>query len=39
MIIKADMTVTSDARRAVRVAVEGLGGLDIILSNAVSSCF
>jgi NAD(P)-dependent dehydrogenase (short-subunit alcohol dehydrogenase family) len=36
MIIKADMTVTSDARRAVREAVVGLGGLDIILSNAVS---
>jgi hypothetical protein len=30
------MTVTADARRAVRETVEGLGGLDIILSNAVS---
>jgi hypothetical protein len=36
MIVKADMTVTADARRAVRETVEGLGGLDIIISNAVS---
>jgi NAD(P)-dependent dehydrogenase (short-subunit alcohol dehydrogenase family) len=36
MIVKADMTVTADARRAVRETVAGLGGLDIIISNAVS---
>lgn len=32
--IKADMTSTSEARRAVRDTVEGLGGLDLIISNA-----
>jgi hypothetical protein len=29
------MTSTADAKRAVQEAIEGLGGLDIILANAV----
>jgi NAD(P)-dependent dehydrogenase (short-subunit alcohol dehydrogenase family) len=33
--IKADMTDTAEARRAVREAIEKLGGLDLVLSNAV----
>jgi NAD(P)-dependent dehydrogenase (short-subunit alcohol dehydrogenase family) len=39
IIIKADMTSTADAKRAVREALQGLGGLDIILANAVSFSF
>jgi NAD(P)-dependent dehydrogenase (short-subunit alcohol dehydrogenase family) len=31
------MTDTADARRAVREAIEKLGGLDLVLANAV--CF
>lgn len=37
VILKADMTSTADAKRAVEEAKEALGGLDIIISNAV--CF
>ena len=36
IVIKADMTSTSEAERAVTETLEGLGGLDIILANAVS---
>jgi hypothetical protein len=32
------MTSTADAKRAVKETIEGLGGLDIILANAVC-CF
>jgi len=32
------MTSTSDARRAVQETIEQLGGLDIILANAVCTC-
>lgn len=34
VIIKADMSSTSEARRAVQEAIQQLGGLDIIISNA-----
>jgi len=34
VLIKADMTSTSDAKRAVEETIEQLGGLDIILANA-----
>lgn len=34
--IKADMTSTAEAKRAIRETVERLGGLDLIISNAVS---
>ncbi|KAF2833378.1 short chain dehydrogenase/reductase [Ophiobolus disseminans] len=34
VIIKADMTSTADAKRVVKEAVDGLGGLDLILANA-----
>ena len=30
------MTSTQEARRAVRETVEGLGGLDLVIANAVS---
>lgn len=36
VVIKADMTSTSEAKRAVKETIEKLGGLDIVLSNAVS---
>ena len=35
VIIKADMTVTSDAKMAVQETIKQLGGVDIILANAV----
>jgi [acyl-carrier-protein] S-malonyltransferase len=35
IVLKADMTSTADARRAVKEAKEQLGGLDLILANAV----
>ncbi|KAH7389636.1 short chain dehydrogenase/reductase [Phaeosphaeria sp. MPI-PUGE-AT-0046c] len=34
VVIKADMTSTTDARRAVRETIEKLGGLDLIIANA-----
>ncbi|KAH7094416.1 short chain dehydrogenase/reductase [Paraphoma chrysanthemicola] len=34
VLIKADMTNTDEARRAVRETVQGLGGLDLVLANA-----
>ncbi|KAF2117544.1 short chain dehydrogenase/reductase [Lophiotrema nucula] len=34
VILKADMTSTADAKRAVEEAKEALGGLDIIIANA-----
>ncbi|KAH6639444.1 short chain dehydrogenase/reductase [Boeremia exigua] len=34
VVIKADMTNTDEARRAVQEATEQLGGLDIVLANA-----
>jgi NAD(P)-dependent dehydrogenase (short-subunit alcohol dehydrogenase family) len=34
-----DMTSTADAKRAVQEAIEELGGLDIILANAVCVVF
>jgi NAD(P)-dependent dehydrogenase (short-subunit alcohol dehydrogenase family) len=37
VLIKADMTNTDEARRAVKETVELLGGIDIVLANAV--CF
>lgn len=36
VLIKADMTNTSEARRAVKETIELLGGIDIVLANAVS---
>lgn len=30
-----DMTSTSEAKRAVQETVEGLGGIDIVIANAV----
>lgn len=35
-MIKADMTSTAEAKRAVQETIKQLGGLDIILANAVS---
>ena len=35
VILKADMTSTADAKRVVEEANEALGGLDIIIGNAV----
>lgn len=35
VIIKADMTNTDEARRAVQETIEQLGGIDIVLANAV----
>jgi NAD(P)-dependent dehydrogenase (short-subunit alcohol dehydrogenase family) len=35
VIIKADMTNTSEAKRAVQETIEKLGGVDLILANAV----
>lgn len=32
------MTDTKEAGRAVRETVEALGGIDVVLSNAVSGC-
>ena len=32
------MTNTDEARRAVRETIEQLGGIDIVLSNAVCTC-
>jgi NAD(P)-dependent dehydrogenase (short-subunit alcohol dehydrogenase family) len=37
VLVQADMTDTSEARRAVREAREALGGLDLVVANAV--CF
>lgn len=34
VVIKADMTNTDEARRAVRETIEQLGGIDIVLANA-----
>ncbi|KAL6706175.1 hypothetical protein ACN47E_006091 [Coniothyrium glycines] len=34
ILVKADMTSTEEARRAVRETVEGLGGVDIVVANA-----
>ncbi|EMD68366.1 hypothetical protein COCSADRAFT_167611 [Bipolaris sorokiniana ND90Pr] len=34
VVIKADMTSTSDARRVVQETIKQLGGLDLIISNA-----
>ncbi|USP76653.1 putative galactose dehydrogenase GalD [Curvularia clavata] len=34
VVIKADMTSTSDARRAVQETIKELGGLDLIIANA-----
>ncbi|KAL1797243.1 hypothetical protein ACET3X_003849 [Alternaria dauci] len=34
IVIKADMTSTADAKRAVRETIEQLGGLDVVLANA-----
>ncbi|KAH7125394.1 short chain dehydrogenase/reductase [Dendryphion nanum] len=34
VVIKADMSVVADCKRTVKEAIEGLGGLDIILANA-----
>ncbi|KAB2108587.1 hypothetical protein AG0111_0g3519 [Alternaria gaisen] len=34
IVIKADMTSTAEAKRAVRETIEQLGGLDIVLANA-----
>ncbi|KAF2622273.1 short chain dehydrogenase/reductase [Macroventuria anomochaeta] len=34
VLIKADMTSTDEARRAVRETIEQLGGIDIVLANA-----
>jgi NAD(P)-dependent dehydrogenase (short-subunit alcohol dehydrogenase family) len=39
IVLKADMTSTADAKRAVNEAKEQLGGLDLILANAVRWCF
>jgi NAD(P)-dependent dehydrogenase (short-subunit alcohol dehydrogenase family) len=39
IVLKADMTSTTDAKRAVNEAKEQLGGLDLILANAVRWCF
>jgi NAD(P)-dependent dehydrogenase (short-subunit alcohol dehydrogenase family) len=36
VVIKADMTSTAEAKRAVQETIKQLGGLDIILANAVS---
>ena len=33
-----DMTSTDEARRAVRETIEQLGGIDIVLANAVRTC-
>ena len=33
-----DMTNTDEARRAVRETIEQLGGIDIVLANAVRTC-
>lgn len=30
-----DMTSTSEAKRAVQETIEGLGGIDIVIANAV----
>jgi short-subunit dehydrogenase len=35
-LIKADMTSTQEARRAVQETIEQLGGVDLIIANAVS---
>ncbi|KAI4960063.1 hypothetical protein J4E86_001682 [Alternaria arbusti] len=34
VVIKADMTSTDEARRAIRETIEHLGGLDVIIANA-----
>ncbi|KAF1835063.1 short chain dehydrogenase/reductase [Decorospora gaudefroyi] len=34
VVVKADMTDTTEARRAVQETIEKLGGLDIVLANA-----
>jgi NAD(P)-dependent dehydrogenase (short-subunit alcohol dehydrogenase family) len=39
VLVQADMTDTSEARRAVREAREALGGLDLVIANAVCSFF
>ena len=37
VLVKADMTNTDEAGRAVQETVEQLGGIDIVLANAVST--
>jgi [acyl-carrier-protein] S-malonyltransferase len=36
VVIKADMTNTADAKRAVQETIKQLGGLDLVVANAVS---
>jgi [acyl-carrier-protein] S-malonyltransferase len=36
VVIKADMTSTADAKRAVQETIKQLGGLDLVVANAVS---
>jgi NAD(P)-dependent dehydrogenase (short-subunit alcohol dehydrogenase family) len=36
VVIRADMTSTAEAKRAVQETIKQLGGVDIILANAVS---
>jgi NAD(P)-dependent dehydrogenase (short-subunit alcohol dehydrogenase family) len=39
MMMEQDMSSTSEVERCVAEAVEKLGGIDIIIANAVSSRF
>ncbi|KAF1937541.1 short chain dehydrogenase/reductase [Clathrospora elynae] len=34
VLVKADMTCTTEAKRAVRETIEGLGGIDVVIANA-----
>lgn len=36
VILKADMTSTSEAKRIIQDTIKELGGLDLVVANAVS---